>query len=257
MSSHLIEFDHEKLHVYRLAIDFVAWLAGLKLNATRTPNAFSHLQRASSGIPLNIAEFCGKSSSKGRRHMVDIAYGSALECAGCIDILIISSKIPDFDGFKGKQLLASVVSLLLGLRRSVKFKVEEESCGYNPRFTDETKVFSHEKLNVYSRALDFIRWLSKFEERLTQSKSTFVNLEKAAVAIILNIAEGNGRFTVADRRRFIGYSRTAALHSAAVLDVMSVRFPQTSKDVYFAKSLLVEVVRMLIVWGRSLDSCPK
>ena len=51
------QFDHEKLDVYRAAIAFVAWSGSLvdgPLAACRI-SVVSHLDRASTSVPLNIA----------------------------------------------------------------------------------------------------------------------------------------------------------------------------------------------------------
>ncbi len=77
-----ISFDHERLDVYRVAIEFAAWagellegpLAECKLNAV------SQLERASTSIPLNLAEGNGKRSAKDRCRYLDSARGSAFEC---------------------------------------------------------------------------------------------------------------------------------------------------------------------------------
>ena len=63
-----ITFDHEKLDVYRVAIEFVAWSGDLLDGAmlgTRL-SAAKHLDQASTSIPLNIAEGNGKRSDRDR-----------------------------------------------------------------------------------------------------------------------------------------------------------------------------------------------
>jgi four helix bundle protein len=82
-------FDHEHLRVYQEAIEFVAWLEGMIPGIKRSVSARDHLTRASSGIPVNIAEATGKRSVNERRQFIDTAYGSALECAACLDVLSI------------------------------------------------------------------------------------------------------------------------------------------------------------------------
>ncbi|MFG0262750.1 MAG: four helix bundle protein [Novipirellula sp. JB048] len=75
-------FDHERLDVYRLSIVYVALsfetsqsLSGLHRHAR------DQWLRAAQSIPLNIAEGNGKRSLKDRARFLDIARGSALECA--------------------------------------------------------------------------------------------------------------------------------------------------------------------------------
>ena len=81
-------FDHEKLDVYRLALEYVA-------SAFRMAKTLSGLHRhsrdqwlrAAQSIPLNIAEGNGKRSLKDRSRFFDISHGSALECAAIQDVL--------------------------------------------------------------------------------------------------------------------------------------------------------------------------
>src|SRR3972149_3047900 len=84
-------FDHEKLDVYRLALEYVADCFEM---AKRLSGLHRHARdqwlRAAQSIPLNIAEGNGKRSLKDRARFFDIARGSALECAAIQDVLVVS-----------------------------------------------------------------------------------------------------------------------------------------------------------------------
>ena len=73
-------FGHEQLHVYRLAIDYVAWayLLAKELSGVDR-HARDQLLPAAQSIPLNIAEGNGKGTNADRRRFFEIARGSALE----------------------------------------------------------------------------------------------------------------------------------------------------------------------------------
>src|SRR5260370_29274412 len=89
-------FDHERLEVYREAIAFIAWLSALLEGAVRVGDVKDQLDRASTSIPLNIAEGNGKYALKDRCRFFDIAHGSALECAAGLDVLVAKAKLtPD------------------------------------------------------------------------------------------------------------------------------------------------------------------
>ena len=75
-------FDHEKLEAYREAVAFVAWLSTILEGPMRIGEVKDQLDRASTSVPLNIAEGNGKYAPKDRCRFFDIAHGSALECAG-------------------------------------------------------------------------------------------------------------------------------------------------------------------------------
>lgn len=53
-------FDHEKLVVYQESIAFIAWLSALLESSVRVGDVKDQLDRASTSIPLNIAEGNGK-----------------------------------------------------------------------------------------------------------------------------------------------------------------------------------------------------
>ncbi|MDQ7780262.1 MAG: four helix bundle protein [Planctomycetota bacterium] len=59
-------FDHEKLRVYRDALEFVAWSEALLDKIPGKLAVKDQLDRASTSIPLNIAEGNGRSAAKDR-----------------------------------------------------------------------------------------------------------------------------------------------------------------------------------------------
>src|SRR3954467_6822325 len=82
-------FDHEKLNVYHEALGFVATANDLLERVPKRLAVFDQLDRASTAIPLNIAEGTGKFTARDRCRFYDTARGSALECAACLDVLVV------------------------------------------------------------------------------------------------------------------------------------------------------------------------
>src|SRR6188768_980731 len=82
-------FDHEKLEVYQQSIAFCAWAGDILDTITVKTALKDQLDRASTSIPLNIAEGNGKFSSRDRARFLETARGSALECAACLDALLV------------------------------------------------------------------------------------------------------------------------------------------------------------------------
>ena len=107
-------FDHEKLDVYRTAIEFVAWAGDLLDGplADCRKSAVNQLDRASTSVPLNIAEGNGKRSPKDRARYLDIARGSALESSACLDVLVARKAIAIDQVAPGKALLFRIVQML-------------------------------------------------------------------------------------------------------------------------------------------------
>jgi len=79
--------------------------------------------------------------------------------------------------------------------------------------------FDHEKLRVYQAALSFVEWLHPVLTSLPKSAAVHNQLDRASTSIALNIAEGNGKRTSADRVKFFDTACGSALECAAGLDV--------------------------------------
>ena len=122
-------FDHEKLDVCQEAIRFVSWVDELLEKVRKSLAVHNQLDRASTSIPLNIAEGNGKYIAADRCRVFDIARGSALESAACLDVLVAKKRIEQADS--GKLMLVSIVSMLVGLIRSTSpSRVHEDSADY-------------------------------------------------------------------------------------------------------------------------------
>ena len=62
--------------------------------------------------------------------------------------------------------------------------------------------FDHEKLNVYQESIRFVAWTDDLLESIPKSIAAHNQLDRACTSVPLNIAEGNGKHTPADRCRF-------------------------------------------------------
>ena len=116
MKTHL---DHEKLDVYREAIAFCRWVGGFIAAISAKAAAKDQLDRASTSIPLNIAEGNRKFSARDRARFLEMARGSAFECAACLDILLVRKLASEEQVVPAKDLLARIVQMLIGLLRKL------------------------------------------------------------------------------------------------------------------------------------------
>ncbi len=109
-------FDHDRLDVYRLSIDYVAFSYRIAktLSGVHRP-ARDQWLRVAQSIPLNIAEGNGKQSLKDKNRFFEIASGSALECAAIHDVLRVCGVIDDESNHCGKSDLKRIVSMLTRL----------------------------------------------------------------------------------------------------------------------------------------------
>ena len=233
-------FNHEKLIVYQQAIDFAKLSVELDQKVDGKAAARDHLFRASCSIPVNIAAGNSKQSDEGRAHLFEIACGSAMECAACLDVLAAKGYLSETEIVPGKELLRSVVSILLSLRSgNSSSRVEEEEGRYGRHF------FAHESLEVYQcalRCVSICQQLSSENEGKSELKDS---LDRSSTSVVLNLAEGNAKFSHKDQSRFLDIAHTSALKCASTLDVWVAGGQVSDGQIAPAKSLLAEVVSMV------------
>ena len=116
----IVQFDHEKLEVYQLELEFLTWVTDLmiEIRATQHPHlreTFDQLDRASLSALLNTAEGNGKRATQQRARYFDDARGSAMECAACLDALVAKRATTKQRIAEGKAVLLRVVSILCKL----------------------------------------------------------------------------------------------------------------------------------------------
>ncbi len=111
--------------------------------------------------------------------------------------------------------------------------------------------FDREKLNVYRRSLGFVAWSAGISEKIPAKLSAHGQLDRAATSIPLDIAEGNGRHTSADRCRFFDIARGSALECAAALDVLVAKRVLGESEAEPGKTVSAEIVSMLVGLIRS------
>ena len=121
---YMTTFDHERLDVYQLAIDFIRD-AQDTIHSIPPGDASltDQLRRASTSICLNIAEGSGELSRKEKARFYRIAKRSATECAAIIDILRTHGITDSVGPLTCEQLdarketLRRIVSMLIKLVR--------------------------------------------------------------------------------------------------------------------------------------------
>src|SRR5215468_3715916 len=119
-----IYFDHEKLDVYRESIAFCGWVGEMLSEISAKAAAKDQLDRASTSLPLNIAEGNGKFSKDDRARFLEIARGSALECAACLDVLTVRKLVSPERIIPAKEQLVRIVNMLMGMLKRFSGRAE-------------------------------------------------------------------------------------------------------------------------------------
>jgi len=128
-----MSFHHEKLTVYKRALEFAGWSQCLIDSVTGKIPTRDQLARAGDSVALNIAEGNGKFSHKDRARFFQIAHGSALECAACLDLLVVRQCCDSSDVTKGKEILEEIVRMLFTMLDKLGCRIAEESPAYEDK----------------------------------------------------------------------------------------------------------------------------
>ena len=242
---------HEKLRVYRRGLDYVTWshpvLAGIEQSAV----VLDHWTRAAESILENIANGNSRRSRADRNKYFDVAIGSALECAACLDICHRREMISDEQLATGKKMLQPIVNMTIRLRDAKSAYIREET---EPYLTGQSEVyFAHEALAAYKEALELVSWFHGVPKYTAIGSGYAKRLDKTTTSVVLNIAEGNGRFSDAEQRRFLDIAHTCAMRVAACLDVLAARQQAESRQIAQGKRILARVVPLVLGLRGYLD----
>ena len=125
-----MSFHREKLTVYQRALDFARWSQTLIESITKKTSTRDHLERAGDSIALNIAEGSGKFSGRDRARFFQIAHGSALESAACLDLFVARQCCENAAIVEGKALLEEIVRMLFKLLDNLGCRVADDWSEY-------------------------------------------------------------------------------------------------------------------------------
>lgn len=118
------EFDHEKLDVFCVSIEFVS-ITELIVSTIPKGKAYlsDQLRRAGTSIVLNIAEGAGEFCGTEKARFYRMAKRSATECAAVLTVCQCLGLCSTKDILNGRHLLLRIVSMLT---KMVKLVGEQE-----------------------------------------------------------------------------------------------------------------------------------
>jgi four helix bundle protein len=110
--------DHQRLDVYKAAIDFVTIADTVAADFPRGRGYLAdQLRRAATSIALNIAEGAGEFSQQDKSRFYRMARRSATECAAVLDVCRCLKLLTHDDVENGYTLLQRIISMLTKLAR--------------------------------------------------------------------------------------------------------------------------------------------
>jgi four helix bundle protein len=251
-----MSFSHENLHVYQRILAFNARIGVDIEHWDKRHSICDHLPRAATSVVENIAMGSAAYSNM-KVKSLDYAVGSMLECAACLDIASVKKLLSEGSiiGFKGE--LCELLKMLIGLRRRwVQQEVREDQEDYanahcseedspsRERSGSDRPMFHHEGLDVYRVALSVFDLLSSSASVQNLRSAVFRRLDVLATSTVLNIAEGNGRFSILDQKRFLCTAHESAVKLTTRLDLCVVQGQLPKEEATLMKNRLSRVSPM-------------
>lgn len=81
-------------------------------------------------------------------------------------------------------------------------------------------MFEFQNLEVYKKAKGFHLESKQLISSIQLDRTVIDQLSRASFSIVLNIAEGSGRLTKLDRRKFFVISRGSVFECVAIIDIL-------------------------------------
>ena len=107
-------------------------------------------------------------------------------------------------------------------------------------------AFLFENLEVYKKALHLAGTISEITESFAKGNYYLMDqLNRAALSIATNIAEGNGRYHKADRINFFRIARGSAFECVPILEICTRKRLIEEKQLKTLKADLNEICKML------------
>jgi four helix bundle protein len=229
---------HEDLKVYQQAIAFVAKSSTLCESLPPGYAVKDHLLRAAESVPFNIAVSNAAQESTAQLQSLEYAVASVAECAACLDIVAVL-QLGAAEFADDKRLLLGLFRMLLALRRSREDRLAEEGPEYG-----ELR-FNHERLDCYQQSLQLVGWVKSLRRQQALPGRMIEVMDRGATSVVLNLAEGNARWSPKDRARFFDTAATGALRVAATLDIVVARRLVAAERADGGKKMIASIVSQL------------
>jgi len=114
-------------------------------------------------------------------------------------------------------------------------------------------MFDFQKLEVYKKAKHFHVECKKIILSRDLDKYVIDQLGRASFSIPLNIAEGSGKFSKADRRNFFIIARASVFECIAILDILSDAGKLTEEELNVLMTDADELSRILFSMIKNLS----
>jgi four helix bundle protein len=112
---------------------------------------------------------------------------------------------------------------------------------------DKGPILDHEKLDVYHIAIEFVILSDAIIEYIPRGRGYLSDqLQRAALSISLNIAEGAGEYAIDEKVRFYRMAKRSATECAGILDVCQKLNLLDEQKYVKGRELIVRIVSILV-----------
>jgi four helix bundle protein len=113
-------------------------------------------------------------------------------------------------------------------------------------------ALDHERLEIYQAALELFDLIDEIVEQLPRGRGHLANqCSRAGLSVVDNIAEGAGKFSPGDKRRYYLAANGSTTECAAMLDVCARRRLISEDTERRGKQLAERIVAMLVRLAQS------
>ena len=238
----------DNLKVYDKALTLAAGAEALTAAWGRRHAIVGHFRRASESIVLNLAEAARLRPGADKVRTLEYAVGSSLECAACLDLARVKQCLHSEQCVAEKKCLLEISRMLIGLRKGwlgSMLREEPKDPPVEDSAGSSEVLFHHESLDVYQVGLDFMRWFLKLPGGKELADRGCREIDKSATSVVLNIAEGNGRYSELDHRRFLEIAAASAVKVRVHLDIHGRRRLAACLELTPGREFLNRIVAML------------
>lgn len=107
-------------------------------------------------------------------------------------------------------------------------------------------IFRFENLEVYQKAVAFAIEISEITDNFPKGSYYLTDqINRAAISISLNLAEGNGRFTQKDRNNFFYIARGSAFECVPLLKILNAK-KLINEDQYVKLMNEIEIISKML-----------
>jgi len=221
--------QHEKLQAYQKALEFANWWLPVVDGWNRSLAVPDQLSRAIESMLTNLAKANRNRESPLGVYDLECSLGSVYECAACLDVGCLRGTMAEPELRRGKKMLQPIARMEIKLRLSWIDSIQGVAEGpatyrIGDRAASPKYYFPHESLEAYQLGLAAFKWAGAnllAHKRLPAKYAR--KIDQSATSMVLNVAEGNGRFSPDDHRTFIDNAKQAATSFGVYLELSAAK----------------------------------